>query len=168
MQLEFSSYVYFAEAVGRDLVKIGTSGNPFVRISHLSSRHGWELRLVGAVPGEFHDESRLHGLFEEFRAREHGREWYVYSGIARNIEELLARCPEGRMPRRLSKEEILLRAEIKYLPAGRDQEIASRAFGLLHCDRSLSVDQAKEIAARELHDDAARELVAKLYGPKNR
>lgn len=151
MRLKYESYVYFTEAVGRDLVKIGVSANPYTRIHNLGSRfREWELRLIGAVPGDFQEETRVHKNFTSSGARVFG-EWYRYSRVAGDIEYLL---PPGdkRFPEKMSREYILALAKLKW-PIDEDERVEA-------------VRQLKEFGWT---DDSVREdFLRKLYGPKMR
>lgn len=65
--------VYFVEAVGTDLVKIGFSRDLARRFSALQAHGGATLRLLAAVPGTEKRERAIHKRFAGDRA--HG-EWF--------------------------------------------------------------------------------------------
>lgn len=56
-----------------ELIKIGYSGAPTVRLKGLQSDNGRELEIIRTVPGTFEDESRLHAQFAHIRVR---GEWF--------------------------------------------------------------------------------------------
>lgn len=66
--------IYFAHAVGTDLVKIGfTAGDPTKRLKELQTGCPQRLELLAAIDGTEADEGRWHKDFERDRA--HG-EWF--------------------------------------------------------------------------------------------
>lgn len=66
--------IYFAHAVGTDLVKIGfTAGDPAKRLKELQTGCPQRLELLAAIDGTEADEERWHKDFERDRA--HG-EWF--------------------------------------------------------------------------------------------
>jgi hypothetical protein len=65
--------VYFIEAVGAGLVKIGTSTNVTQRLAQLQSGFPYELKLLRVLPGYLEEERFFHDLFTEFRMR---AEWF--------------------------------------------------------------------------------------------
>lgn len=65
--------VYFVEAVGLDLIKIGVASDVDARFSALQSGSPVPLRLLGTVPGDRKLERLFHGLFAAHRT--HG-EWF--------------------------------------------------------------------------------------------
>lgn len=66
--------IYFAHAIGTDLVKIGfTAGEPAKRLKELQTGCPQRLELLAAIEGTEADEGRWHKDFE--RDRTHG-EWF--------------------------------------------------------------------------------------------
>lgn len=66
--------IYFVEAVGADLLKIGfTDGKPAERIRQLQTGCPHKLRLVAAEPGNELKEKRLHDRWSENRVQ---GEWF--------------------------------------------------------------------------------------------
>lgn len=65
--------VYFIEAVGAGLVKIGTSTNVVQRVAQLQSGFPYELKLLRVLPGYLEEERFFHDLFSEYRVR---AEWF--------------------------------------------------------------------------------------------
>lgn len=65
--------VYFIEAVGAGLVKIGTSTNVTQRLAQLQSGFPYELKLLRVLPGYLEEERFFHDLFAEYRVR---AEWF--------------------------------------------------------------------------------------------
>jgi hypothetical protein len=61
-------YVYFLEAMGTGLVKIGTSYDPVARLSKLRTMSPVPLVMIGFRPGD--DEFVLHEAFK--KDRHHG------------------------------------------------------------------------------------------------
>jgi hypothetical protein len=80
-------FIYLAEVVGRNAVKIGFSRNPEQRIDHLRRRfrrlhqdRRIDLRLMGYFPADLRSEKDLHNLLARFRNREFkGHETYDIS-----------------------------------------------------------------------------------------
>lgn len=165
MQLEFSSYVYFVVAQDQDLVKIGTSGNPYTRISHLKNRYGWDMHLLGCLQDE-HNRGR--SLLRGFKARGYCvfGDWFRYGPLAEEIEKMLPPGP-ARFPRKLSREEIVLRAELRWATSDEERTKAARAIAARERDPSLSVEEAKRIVASEDNVKRRYDVFAKFYGPKN-
>ncbi len=77
--------IYFAEAVGLDRVKIGTSRDVPRRLKALATLCPCPVRLLRTIEGWLDDERALHALFAAHRS--HG-EWFVLSAIAARIERL--------------------------------------------------------------------------------
>lgn len=74
-------FIYLAEIVGLDLLKIGFSLCPENRIGQLFieyHRHA-PIRLLAKVPGTLSDEMRLHGALRPCRAPYYGDETYPLS-----------------------------------------------------------------------------------------
>lgn len=66
--------VYFIEAVGVGLVKIGfTDGDPTTRLKQLQTGSPHPLRLKGAVTGDARQERAFHDRFKHLRE---GGEWF--------------------------------------------------------------------------------------------
>lgn len=71
-------FVYFIEELGRDLVKIGYSKNPWVRLSSLRSGHPSELRMKWLFEGTRATERYFHWLFQNHRVR---GEWFELGAV---------------------------------------------------------------------------------------
>lgn len=56
-----------------ELIKIGYSGAPEVRLSDLQTHSGRELEILKTIPGTYEDERRLHTQFSHLRVR---GEWF--------------------------------------------------------------------------------------------
>lgn len=69
--MKVQGYVYFIR--GGDLVKIGWSTNPRLRLSQLQTASAERLRMVCAMPGSREDERALHVQFATLRVR---GEWF--------------------------------------------------------------------------------------------
>jgi hypothetical protein len=65
--------VYFILAVKCNQIKIGSSANPAERLRDLSTACPDEIRCLGTMSNEGHQESKLHEKFRQFRT--HG-EWF--------------------------------------------------------------------------------------------
>ena len=65
--------VYFIEAIGGGVVKIGTSTNVAQRFAQLQSGFPYELKLLRVLPGYMEEERFFHDLFAEYRVR---AEWF--------------------------------------------------------------------------------------------
>jgi Meiotically up-regulated gene 113 len=66
--------IYFASAVGTDLVKIGyCAGDPMKRLRELQTGSSHELILLAALSGSQEDERRIHREFACYRVR---GEWF--------------------------------------------------------------------------------------------
>jgi hypothetical protein len=82
--------VYFIEAIGFDVVKIGSTDDLASRIDSLSTAAFYELRPVRVVKGGHRRERMLHRLFAEFRIR---GEWFQLSPIRTAIDALKDDAP---------------------------------------------------------------------------
>jgi len=100
--------VYFFEAVGLDLVKIGTSTNPHGRLADLESSSPVPLRLLRTIAGGVPLERDLHHRFRAHRVR---GEWFRLAPISPEIAALgdvvvlrdpLA-CPDCGRRRRINR-----------------------------------------------------------------
>ncbi|MCC6824020.1 MAG: GIY-YIG nuclease family protein [Verrucomicrobia subdivision 3 bacterium] len=69
--MKVQGFVYFIR--GGDLVKIGWSTNPRLRLSQLQTASAERLRIIGVTPGTRGDERALHGTFASLRVR---GEWF--------------------------------------------------------------------------------------------
>lgn len=148
----YPSYVYFVEAPTEDLLKIGVSGDPFSRVSHLASRYKWRLHLIGAVPGDHREERRVHANFKASGACVFG-EWYRYSRVRGDVEYLLP-PPDLRIPKKMTREEIVWLAMLR--PGAPVSQI----------ERDEAFARLRE---RGRWDESVRDaFLEKLYGPKRR
>lgn len=75
--------VYFILNPVADLVKIGISEDPAVRLVALQANTPHKLSLLGIVPGGAEKEKELHKQFADFRVR---GEWFSFS---REIQDLV-------------------------------------------------------------------------------
>lgn len=87
------STVYFVEAVGTGLVKIGVSKTPARRIADLSRMSGAPLIVIATVAGDQKTENRIHRCFAA--ERRHG-EWFALSVRLRRFIKSSATL--GRLP----------------------------------------------------------------------
>ena len=81
-------FIYFAEEVGSDTVKIGISVNPESRLSTLQTSNPKTLRLIHAFEGTGEDEAELHERFAKDRIR---GEWFT---LSEQIKEYLRSAQE--------------------------------------------------------------------------
>lgn len=79
--------VYFVEAIGVGLIKIGITHDIERRMRVLRANSPVPLALLAAIPGTLFDERRLHDQFA--RERAHG-EWFFASSSLRIFVEGLA------------------------------------------------------------------------------
>lgn len=84
-------FVYFAKCPWVDLVKIGFSERPQVRVRELRFRDRYgRCRLLGAIAGTGWDERQMHVRFAAARRRiPDGTEFFQYSLIRDEIAALL-------------------------------------------------------------------------------
>jgi hypothetical protein len=88
-------FIYFVEARGTGLVKIGwTAGDPRVRLRTLQTSNGCELRLLATRQGTVADEKQLQQDFREDRER---AEWFRLSP---HLQALLWNVGGGDPPSR--------------------------------------------------------------------
>ncbi len=88
--------LYFIEAVGLNLIKIGHTTDIRERLSRLQMGCPVELRILFVIPGTANDETRLHFRFHELHAR---GEWFrAESALLDYIEELRKGGPDGVPP----------------------------------------------------------------------
>lgn len=149
MQLEFSNYVYFAYSPATDTVKVGVSGNPYVRIRDLRKDHDPGLYLTGAIPCSSLDqefERNLHAEFTAVGAHVRG-EWFKYQLIAQRMEQLLA-AVRFRFPRILSKQEILAKAILRYSADERERNVAARLLKIME-NGETDPERAQELALQQ-------------------
>ncbi len=72
-ELEDQTYIYFAEAVGQDRIKIGKADNPEDRLKQLQTGSPVELRLLGVIADKASRETDIHALFDQDRIQ---GEWF--------------------------------------------------------------------------------------------
>jgi hypothetical protein len=77
-QSQMDGFVYFIEAIGVGVIKIGYSGNVAERLSNLDIASPVPLVLMCAAPGSVRDERALHAFFHEHRIR---GEWFARSAV---------------------------------------------------------------------------------------
>jgi hypothetical protein len=77
--------VYFLEAVGQDLVKVGTSAEPLKRLAALRSVVPGETRLLRLVEGGRELEHAYHVMWAAHRVR---GEWFRLSPIREEVSNL--------------------------------------------------------------------------------
>lgn len=94
--------VYFIEAVGLDLIKIGFANNIASRLASLQTASPVTLRLLGTVPGGRALERFYHDCFSDQRAR---GEWF-------------RRCPE--------LDKYIAAADKPYIPSDSGQRYLDR------------------------------------------
>jgi hypothetical protein len=71
-----SQYVYFIEALGKDEIKIGTTGDdPRKRLATFQTANAAQLAVLGAIPGNHNTERELHARFADLRI-DSRREWF--------------------------------------------------------------------------------------------
>jgi hypothetical protein len=77
-------WVYFIEAIGADLSKIGSSGDPDRRLAQLQTGSGHRLRLIGVIPSATPSftEACVQKRFHRARVRPDG-EWFKPTGFLR-------------------------------------------------------------------------------------
>lgn len=72
--------IYFVISQNR-FVKIGYTSNIEKRIQELQTSQPFELRIGCVLPGLYQTEKELHKLFESFRCKGGGTEWFRYDGF---------------------------------------------------------------------------------------
>lgn len=65
--------IYFVQAVKSKAIKIGVTNDPAKRLMQLQTGSHEPLVLLGTIPGDYTEESRLHRQFAPYRI--HG-EWF--------------------------------------------------------------------------------------------
>lgn len=82
-------WVYFIEAEGTDLVKIGSSADPRRRLYQLQTGSGHRLRLIGAMPTPTPSgtEAFVHRRFRYNRVRPDGEWFTARSSLRRYIAD---------------------------------------------------------------------------------
>jgi hypothetical protein len=73
-----SGHVYFIEALGTGLVKIGFTRSLSSRLNSLRTSCPVPIRLLWSVPGDVIDEKRFHERFASLRKR---GEWFELTGV---------------------------------------------------------------------------------------
>lgn len=74
-------YVYFIEAIGQNLIKIGRANNPRERHKRLSTGNPYKLKILNVIKYDETEENlerKMHKLFEEFRSN---GEWFELSSV---------------------------------------------------------------------------------------
>jgi hypothetical protein len=91
--LHRDGHVYFAKHQSWDVVKIGFSDRPHIRVTQLKFRRRYNrFWLLGAIPGKGQLERDILGRFQAARFPcPDGTEYFRYSLIANEIAELLAK-----------------------------------------------------------------------------
>lgn len=69
-------FVYFAEAVGSDRIKVGFSSHPQERVNGWKDGCPFSVVLLATIPGTWSDEQRCHKFFAPERKV---REWFYAS-----------------------------------------------------------------------------------------
>jgi hypothetical protein len=88
-------FIYFVEATGTGLVKIGwTAGNPRDRLRTLQTSNGCELKLLATRQGTVADEKQVQ---LDFRADRERAEWFRCSA---HLQALLWNIGAGDPPNR--------------------------------------------------------------------
>lgn len=81
--------VYFIEDKSSRAIKIGVANDPAARLAELQVGNPDRLVLLGAIPGGYADEMKLHERFADHRC---GGEWFRdHPSIRAAIGELIAR-----------------------------------------------------------------------------
>jgi hypothetical protein len=83
--------VYFIEAVGRNLVKIGYAGDPEKRLAELRSASPDDLQLLFSVPGDKATEAEYHRKYRHLRVRPNG-EWFHFDGKLKQFIDAAMMC----------------------------------------------------------------------------
>jgi len=78
------AWVYFIEAEGTGLVKIGFAKDPKRRLYDLSTMSPVPLVLLATIPGGRERETQLHRMLDDFR---HHGEWFHRSKM---VDDLIA------------------------------------------------------------------------------
>lgn len=86
-------FVYFAKPPRADVIKIGWSTVPLVRVRQLSYRGRYgRFVLLGYFAGDLHAEAAMHERFARVRLRlKEGSEFFRYSAIQDEVDSLLSR-----------------------------------------------------------------------------
>lgn len=96
------SYVYFMQAEGSGLIKIGYSTDPRKRLAQLATMSPEPIHLVAVHPGDRTLEQALHARFRQHRAR---GEWFYPN------PELIALINTARDVMRIPTSDPMARAE---------------------------------------------------------
>lgn len=94
-----TGFVYFIEAEGQGLVKVGYSLDPSRRLIHLQNASPHRLRLVMTVAGTPELETHYHGMFALERV---SGEWFRVEGPVRRLLDtvLVGWSPEDQRSER--------------------------------------------------------------------
>jgi hypothetical protein len=87
---ESGTFVYFAEAVGQERIKIGRADNPEARVTQLQTGSAVELRLLGVVAGPSSLEAELHAAFANDRIQ---GEWFHATA---ELREYISRVAQSK------------------------------------------------------------------------
>jgi hypothetical protein len=87
-----SRLVYFIEAIGLDMIKIGIAADVGLRLSNLQTSSPVPLKLLGTMPGGKEMEGILHGMLAGQRVR---GEWFRRCP---KIEQYLEGCNKPYVP----------------------------------------------------------------------
>lgn len=74
--------IYFAEAVGVPLIKIGSSDNVEKRIVHINGQSPVAVTLLSTMPGGVEEERELHLAFADIRSH---AEWFFGTALLRGF-----------------------------------------------------------------------------------
>lgn len=86
--------VYFIKPSGVDVVKIGTSTQPWGRLASLQTSHWENLSIIITIPGGLKKEKKLHKRFSKYRIR---GEWFHLSPeIQEYINDNVALSAKGQ------------------------------------------------------------------------
>ena len=66
--------IYFIQAVGGGLIKIGKADDPAKRLAEIQRHSPVMLRIVATIKGEHEKERQLH---QQFAGARHHREWFA-------------------------------------------------------------------------------------------
>src|SRR6266542_3309152 len=85
-----ATFIYFAEAVGQERIKIGKADNPEARMTQLQTGSAVELRLLGVIADKPSREAELHAAFAKDRVQ--GERFHATA----ELRDYIARFSAGR------------------------------------------------------------------------
>jgi hypothetical protein len=86
-----NGFVYFARAVGTEMVKIGWARDVEKRLASLRTACPHDMAIEGCIPGHMQDEKRVHAALASRREK---REWFKLSSeeVASIISDAMREC----------------------------------------------------------------------------